>query len=114
MIFYGLKNCDTCRKTLKALKDMGQEVTFCEVRSDGVATADLKAALAGLGAGKVVNTRSTTWRDLSESERAKPPLELLQAHPALMKRPLLVGEGWLSVGWSAAIETDLEAWQKRP
>ena len=98
-VLYGLKNCDTCRK---ALKSMG-EVAFCDVRADGVPQDVLKSAYAVFGAA-LVNTRSTTWRGLSEAERTQPPLELLAAHPTLMKRPLIERDGEFFLGWTRDVQ----------
>lgn len=95
MILYGLKNCDTCRKALKALPD----VEFADVRVTGVPADVLRAALSQFGAA-LVNTRSTTWRELSETERARDPLDLLADHPTLMKRPLISKGGELWLTWS--------------
>ncbi len=88
MLIYGLKNCDTCRKAIKALPD----AQLVDVRKDGVPADLLARAHTQFGAA-LVNTRSTTWRGLDDAERGADPLELLAAHPALMKRPLIaVGE----------------------
>ena len=96
MKLYGLKTCDTCRKALKALNG----VELVDVRNDGVPDAVLEAALAQFGTA-LVNIRSTTWRGLSEAERAGAPLALLKAHPTLMKRPLIEDSaGALHLGWS--------------
>jgi arsenate reductase (glutaredoxin) len=97
MRIYGLKNCDTCRAARKALP----EAEFVDVRESGVPADVMEAALAQFG-DKLVNTRSTTWRGLSEEERAGAPLDLLAAHPALMKRPLIVGDDEMHLGWDAA------------
>lgn len=94
MVIYGLKNCDTCRKALKSLPD----AALCDVRADGVPEDVLKSAYAAFGAA-LLNTRSTTWRGLDEVERARDPLALLAAHPALMKRPLIEAGGRLYLGW---------------
>ncbi|MBE1283195.1 MAG: arsenate reductase [Rhodobacteraceae bacterium] len=102
MKIYGLKNCDTCRKALKSIPS----ADFVDVRSDGMPTDVLKAALESF-AENLVNKRSTTWRNLSEEEREKAPLELLQAHPALMKRPLIEAEGVLYLGWTADVRQSL-------
>ncbi|MFY0660815.1 MAG: arsenate reductase [Shimia sp.] len=91
---YGLKNCDTCRKALKSLE--GAE--FVDVRADGVPETVLNAAFEQFGAA-LANTRSTTWRTLSEEDRKKPVLELISAHPTLMKRPLIEHDGALYLGW---------------
>ena len=57
----------------------------------------------------LVNRRSTTWRQLSDEERAGDPVELLQANPALMKRPLIEAGGKLFLGWTTEIEAALKA-----
>lgn len=102
MKLFGLKTCDTCRKALKALGD----VEFVDVRADGVPVDVLQAAHAIFGE-KLLNTRSTTWRGLSEEERAEPPLELLQAHPTLMKRPLIQDGDRFWLGWGKDVQTEL-------
>ena len=99
MRVFSLKSCDTCRKALKALADHNPDVI--DVRSDGVSTADQAAMIAAFGAG-VLNTRSTTWRNLPEDERAKDPAELLALHPTLMKRPVIELDGAWYQGWTPA------------
>lgn len=102
MRIYGLKNCDTCRKAMKALP----EAELIDVRADGVPAEVLAEAQARFG-DKLVNTRSTTWRGLSDEARATPPLELLAAHPALMKRPLIVDGDEMYLGWDKATQSAL-------
>jgi len=96
---YGLKNCDTCRKALKALPD----ATLVDVRADGVPEAVMAQAFAQFG-DALLNTRSTTWRGLEEAERALPPLALIAKHPALMKRPLITAGDAMYLGWTAATQ----------
>ena len=98
MILYGLKTCDTCRKALKSLPD----ARFVDVRSQGVPTDVLSRAIARFG-DRLVNKRSTTWRELPEEERQNPPLELLKTHPTLMKRPLIVEGNQMWLGWNGAL-----------
>lgn len=94
MKLYGLKNCDTCRKALKSMPD----VFFVDVRSDGVPANVMTRAYQQHGAA-LLNTRSTTWRGLSGTERARAPLDLLADHPTLMKRPLIEDGDTLHLGW---------------
>lgn len=71
-----------------------------DVRANGVSDADLEAILAQFGE-KALNRASTTWRGLSEDEKASDPLALLKAHPTLMKRPVIQdGDQW-TIGWKA-------------
>ena len=102
MEIYGLKTCDTCRKAIKALP----EARFVDVRADGVPPAVMAQARATFG-DALVNTRSTTWRGLSETERAGEPEALLAVHPALMKRPLIVAGDAMHLGWTKSVQEAL-------
>lgn len=95
MRLYGLKNCDTCRKALKSLKN----AELVDVRAQGVPDPVMSAAYEKFGKA-LLNTRSTTWRELDENQRARPALELLADHPTLMKRPLIEDEDTLYLGWT--------------
>lgn len=99
---YGLKNCDTCRKALKALEGS----SLVDVRTEKVPENVLAAAFEQFG-GALANNRSTTWRNLSEAERALPTLELIAKHPAVMKRPLIERDGELFLGWGKDTQADL-------
>ncbi|MEC3859929.1 ArsC/Spx/MgsR family protein [Mesobacterium sp. TK19101] len=102
MKIYGLKNCDTCRKALKALE--GAEII--DVRADGMPTDLLDRALLQFG-DALLNTRSTTWRGLTETDRAQPARALLLAQPALMKRPLILRGDDLFLGWGKDVQAQL-------
>jgi len=104
MQIYGLKNCDTCRKAMKALP----AATLVDVRVDGIPEEVLVAAHQQFGAA-LLNTRSTTWRGLSEEERQGDPLTLIKAHPALMKRPLIAVDKTLFLYWNSEIEKSVKA-----
>jgi len=99
---YGLKNCDTCKKALKSLA----QAEFVDVRADGVPPQILTGAFEKFG-DALVNTRSTTWRGLSEAERKDPALALLTKHPTLMKRPLIDAGETLYLGWGADVQAAL-------
>ena len=108
LTFYGLKSCDSCRAALKELAASGIEVDHHDVRDDGVPDEVLRQAIEHHGADKVINRRSTTWRELDETALQVEPVALLQAHPSLMKRPLIVQvDGGSTVGWDAAARNAL-------
>lgn len=105
MKIYGLKTCDTCRKALAALPG----ARLIDLREEPMEDALRQAALARFGAA-LVNTRSTTWRGLSEEARQTDPARLLVAHPALMKRPLIVTDaGEMHLGWTPGVRSALGA-----
>ena len=106
MRVFALKTCDTCRRALQELRAAGFEPQVVDVRADGVSRADLERFLAEFG-DALVNKRSTTWRGLDEAERGAGPVALLQAHPTLMKRPVIEHDGRLFLGWGKETRTAL-------
>jgi arsenate reductase (glutaredoxin) len=95
---YGLKSCDTVKKAMVALKAAGYAPELVDIRATPLEDADLERFFAAFGE-DLVNRRSTTWRGLSEAERAGDPIRLIFANPALMKRPVIEAEGRLTLGW---------------
>ncbi len=101
MIVYGIKTCDTCRK---AIKTLGAELR--DIRVDPLSKAERSRFFEAFGA-DLLNTRSTTWRTLSDEERARDPDALLEDHPTLMKRPVIDHDGQLYLGWGSATKDAL-------
>ena len=98
----GLKNCDTCRKALRALPG----ATLHDVRDAPLSPAEI-AALVAAFPDAILNKASTTWRGLSEGERAADPAALLAAHPALMKRPIIRAGDQTYLGWKPDVRAAL-------
>jgi len=103
-IIYALKTCDSCKKAIKQLSAAGHDLSVIDVRADGVPREKLAEWLAAHGADVVVNKKSTTWRNLSDDERATDPLDLLSAHPTLLKRPVTVSGETSHVGWGKDVQ----------
>ena len=101
---YHLKTCDTCRKAIKSLNAAGHDLTLIDVRADGVPAGELAAIETQVGWETLLNTRSTTWRGLSDAEKADmdadKALELMGAHPTLIKRPVIRSDNGTTVGWT--------------
>lgn len=106
MYVYALKTCNTCRRALKFLSENGCEFTVVDVRNDGVPPETLSEFYSRLG-DRLVNRKSATWRNLSNQERARAPVALLQDHPTLMKRPVIVDRGQIFLGWTADVQAAL-------
>lgn len=102
IIIFGLKNCDSCRKALKSLDG----ANLVDVRSEGVPKETLEAAFLQFG-DALVNSRSATWRNLTPQERELPVLELIDAHPTVMKRPLIHRGQEFFLGWNKDTQTAL-------
>lgn len=100
---YGLKNCDSCRKALKVLKN----AVLIDIRRDVDLSSKVPYWLEQVGADLLVNKKSTTWRELDDSERDSPPSDLLVRFPTLIKRPVIEVQDKVYVGWSAHVQDQL-------
>ena len=102
-ILYGLKACDTSRSAAKTLEQAGHEVQFRDVCADPLSPSELRRFGEAFG-DALVNRRSTTWRELPESERGRADMEVLADHPTLMKRPVIEDGDLLTLGWDKAAQ----------
>tara|TARA_X000000950_G_scaffold281558_1_gene378475 strand:- start:21944 stop:22528 length:585 start_codon:yes stop_codon:yes gene_type:complete len=113
LTLYGLKNCDTCKKALKALEAAGKEVRFVDIRAEADLSEKVPYWLSAVGAKPLVNNRSTTWRGLSDAEKAKAETDevsaLLISNATLIKRPVIEAGDKVYVGWTKAVEAELTA-----
>lgn len=103
---YGIKNCDTVRKARKWLDEHNIDYQFHDFRTDGLTKKDLLGWVKAVGWEVLVNKRGTTWRQLAEKARhsvdERRAIDLMLAHPTLIKRPVLVRGKHVQVGFSAA------------
>jgi arsenate reductase len=100
---YGIKQCDTCRKALKWLAEEGIEHSFHDFRVDGLQASLLQEWLDSTFSDKLINRRSTTWRQLTAEQRqfeGDEMLGLLLEHPTLIKRPVFVTDDIVAVGFN--------------
>jgi arsenate reductase len=107
---YGLKNCDTCKKAIKALEGAGKAVSFVDIRAEADLPAKLPGWIEAVGAEALTNTRSTTWRGLDEAARLRAtshPLDVLSENPTLIKRPVIEAGGGVHVGWTRPVQDAL-------
>ncbi len=111
MKIYGIKTCDTCRKAIKAFDGAGKAATFVDFRVDGLDEADLDRWLEAVGWEALLNRRSTSWRALSDDEKANPDeakaRSLMQANPTLIKRPVFDDGSSITVGFAKAQQETL-------
>jgi arsenate reductase-like glutaredoxin family protein len=87
------------------LQTAGHDVILHDVRAEPLTSEQLMSFSQAFG-DALLNTKSTTWRGLSEEERSADPLELLARHPALMKRPVIETDT-LHLGWTKAVQEAL-------
>ncbi len=103
---YGIVSCDSVKKARLWLDEHRIPYHFHHIKQTPIPVGTLADWLQQHGWEVLVNRRGTTWRTLDEATRQRTnhdtALELLQTHPSVMKRPVLVHEGGVEVGFSAA------------
>ncbi len=111
IIMYGIKNCDTIKKARKFLDANNIDYEFHDFREDGLNPIQLRAWLKELGWEKVINKRSTTWRNLPDEtkENMDETLAIVVAEqqPTIIKRPVLEMSDNVVIGFSEKSYTEL-------
>lgn len=110
---YGIKNCDTMKKAFKWMGDNNITYVFHDYRKDGIDEALVKSFVNELGLDKVLNTRGTTWRKLSDEVKNNldegDAIHLLVENEAMIKRPIFdLGER-LFIGFSKKDHEELSS-----
>lgn len=109
---YGIPNCDTVKKARAWLDAQGHAYVFHDYKKQGADPARIAGWLDAAGAAKVINRAGTTFRKLTDADKAA--LEggdapaVLAANPSVIKRPIVEHPGGLLVGfreaeWAAAL-----------
>ncbi len=110
---YGIPNCDTVKKARVWLDAAGKAYTFHDYKKEGADPERIAGWIAAAGLDVVVNRKGTTFRALSDADKAKAAdaaaaPALLAANPSVIKRPIVEHDGGLLVGfkpddWAAAL-----------
>lgn len=100
---YGIPNCSSVKKALGALEKAGLAHALHDLRKAGLTRSLLDTWLQQVSLDTLINRRGTTWRQLSDIERAeaKTPdgaIALLLDKPTLIKRPVVDRGGRITVG----------------
>ena len=66
---YGIKNCDTVKKSLKWLDKNEVDYEFIDVRQQPLQKETVNAWLQQVPAEALLNKRSTSWRNLSDEQK---------------------------------------------
>ena len=100
---HGIPNCDTVKKAGAWLDGRGAEYRFRDFKKEPPGAAELATWADAVGWEALLNRRGTTFRGLSEEDRSGidrgKALELMAAHPSLIKRPVVTDAGNVSVGF---------------
>ena len=115
MLFVCYPKCTTCQKAKKWLDANGVAYTERHIKDDNPSAEELKAwqTQSGLPLRKFFNTSGLQYKALQLKDRLPAmdeaeQLSLLASDGMLVKRPILVGDGFVLVGfkedaWRAAL-----------
>lgn len=104
LTLYGIRTCDTCRKASAWLTSHGHPHRVHDLRTDGLDRSLLETWTGLVAWETLLNRKSATWRSLDDAVKNNldynQALTLMQAHPTLIKRPVLTTEDQLVVGFT--------------
>jgi len=102
---FGIKNCDTMQKAFKLLEAKKVKYEFHNYKESGIDKATLEVWLKYFPTDKLINTKGTTYRALTDKEKASisdasKAIALMIKSPSLIKRPVWdLGKGKFYLGY---------------
>lgn len=103
LMVYGIKNCDSMKKTFAWLAAQSIPYTFVDFKVTPPDETQVEHWLAGLG-DALVNTRGPSYRQLPDAVKGAftgtTRVAAIVAKPTLIKRPLLVRGSAMTVGFA--------------
>ncbi len=108
-LFIQYPKCTTCKKALKYLKDHGIEIEDRHIVENNPTAEELKEWLdkSGLPIKKFFNTSGVLYKEMQLKDKVgqmteEEALALLSTNGMLVKRPLLITENQVLVGFKEA------------
>ena len=109
MVFLCYSKCTTCQKAQKWLQAKGADFTVRPIKEDNPTAEELRLwqRTSGLPLKKFFNTSGLQYKALHLKDKLptmteEEQLALLASDGMLVKRPILVGDGFVKVGFREA------------
>ena len=109
MLFVEYPKCTTCQRAKKFLDERGAAYTDRHIKEDNPTAEELRVwwKASGLPLKKFFNTSGMLYKSLELKDKLprmgeEEQLELLATDGMLVKRPILVGDGFVLVGFRPA------------
>lgn len=100
---FGIKNCDTIKKARAWLDATRIAYSFHDYKAVGIDADVLRGWVDEAGWESVLNRAGTTFRQLPDADKqgidAAKAIGLMLANPSMIKRPVLVADGRLLIGF---------------
>ena len=101
--------CTTCQKAVKWLEEQGKTFTYRNIKDENPSLEELRQwhKISGLPLKKFFNTSGLQYKALGLKDKLptmseEEQLVLLASDGMLVKRPMLVGDGFVLVGFKEA------------
>lgn len=114
---FGIPNCDTVKKSRVWLQEQAIDFVFHDFKKQGLDQHTIEQWLPHLSLDVLINRKGTTWRALSDEQKAaashqEAAIALMLSQPSLIKRPVMqISQGQqiqhVSVGFSTAQFEDI-------
>lgn len=102
---YGISNCDTMQKAIKWLEAKKIPFSYHNYKTSGIDKATITNWLNHLPLEKMINANGTTYKKLSDEEKAalrdkRRAAKVMMANPSVIRRPLWdFSNGTFYAGW---------------
>ncbi|SEM58040.1 transcriptional regulator, Spx/MgsR family [Sphingomonas gellani] len=101
---FGIPNCDTVKKARTWLGSHDVDYAFHDYKKAGVDPATLREWVERVGWEALLNRSGTIFRKLPDDAKhdldAERAIAIMIAHPSAIRRPVLVLDNEIVVGWS--------------
>lgn len=102
---YGIKQCDTMKKTFRWFEAHQIDIEFHDYKREGVSPQSLKEWIGAFGWEVIINRRGTTWRKLDDARKHsvdnESAIALCTEQPSMIKRPIIEWNNEVLVGFNA-------------
>lgn len=105
---YGIKNCSTMKKAFAQLDIQQLAYDFHDYKKQSIDLNTLEHWVSVVGLEVLLNKKGTTWRKFSPEQQvnilssAQQTLQAMQDNPSMIKRPVLVTQDQILVGFDSA------------
>ena len=112
MDFYCYSKWSTCKKALKFLEGNKIEYNYFEIGDNPPSYEDIKEIVTKVDINKLFNVRGKVYKDLNLKEKIdilskEEKIELLSSNGMLVKRPLLIDNNKVIIGFNEEEYIDL-------
>lgn len=96
---YGIKNCNTMKKTFDFLTQNNIAYHFFDYKKQLLSHEDFHRFISHFGIEKVINKQGTTYKKLSDDQKSiiahgdiHAIYELIKDYQSILKRPIITGD----------------------